>query len=557
MHTANAKKSYKEDQLNQLLKTSAEIIEMLHAETLDRELSIIKKYATSQEFIDIVVLGQFKAGKSSFINSILEADILPTGVVPVTSIVTRIQFGTENTAFVEFLGSTREQIGINEIEYFITESNNPRNEKKISLVDIYTDRLALFPQIRIIDTPGIGSFYKHNSVTTKGWYPEIGLALVAISAERPFSAEDSDLLNDIKKYTPNVCILLTKTDLYTEDQLKQITEYIKKSLNDVHPEHKYELVHYSTIKDTDEKRNVIMQKILSPINHNFDENYSRILEHKIKALGEGCISYLKIGMEVCKKDESDRQELVNTILDEQLKFNVVDQNLNILSESLKTKTRGEISAILLPYLSSLQKSILEEFESNYDSWDLNLNKLSRKFESWIENKLSSALVECYELSTPMLEKYLNDIQQHYYYLLNSFKERLQKNVDRTLGIKLNSLRLEIDKAKIDYPDISVSYSFDIPLDLIWFFFPMFVFRGIFKRYFKNKIPFESEKNLNRLISDITEKVNKVIEQNKIAIRQYIHSELKTIENILSNVENESNKYERAINSIEALMKLTR
>jgi ribosome biogenesis GTPase A len=43
--------------------------------------------------MDVAVLGQFKAGKSSFINSLPGQDVVPVGVVPVTTVVTRLRYG--------------------------------------------------------------------------------------------------------------------------------------------------------------------------------------------------------------------------------------------------------------------------------------------------------------------------------------------------------------------------------------------------------------------------------------------------------------------------------
>jgi len=48
----------------------------------DRLLALEKKLAAGQ--LHLAVLGQMKRGKSSFINALLGAEILPTGVLPVT-----------------------------------------------------------------------------------------------------------------------------------------------------------------------------------------------------------------------------------------------------------------------------------------------------------------------------------------------------------------------------------------------------------------------------------------------------------------------------------------
>lgn len=471
----NAIHDYDESNLRNLLLTFSEITGMLKAASLDRELAIIQRYITCDKFIDVVVLGQFKAGKSSFINSLLGTNLLPIGVIPVTSIITRIQYGQQNTAFVEFKDSAREEIRIENINRFITEELNPSNEKKVALVDVYTNNLTPFPNLRIVDTPGIGSFNKQNSEVTQNWYPEIGLALVAISAERPFAEEDFNLLNEIKRHSAGVYIILTKTDLYNENQLNQLKEYVQKSLINSNLNN-YEIIPYSTYKKTEEMQHNVIEKILVPLNKDFESNYRRIWDHKIKALGESCISYLQVGMKVCKKNEKDKQQLANIIIDEQLKFTFIEKQLNILTETLKAKNREIITEILMPFLPYVQNNILNEFEIDFDSWNLNLYKLSREFESWIEGKLKEQLMMCFEQAALSLGKYLENLLQHYSLLISSFKERLQQNIRNSLGIELTPTVLKIENARIKHPDISVSYSFDIQLDLIWFVFPMSIFK---------------------------------------------------------------------------------
>jgi replication fork clamp-binding protein CrfC len=54
-------------------------------------ISLERKLASNQ--LHLAVLGQMKRGKSSFVNALLGADILPTGVLPVTAVITEIKYG--------------------------------------------------------------------------------------------------------------------------------------------------------------------------------------------------------------------------------------------------------------------------------------------------------------------------------------------------------------------------------------------------------------------------------------------------------------------------------
>src|SRR5205823_2557196 len=71
------------------------------APLLWRACALADKLATEQ--FNLVVLGQFKRGKSTLINALLGADLLPTAVVPLTSIVTIIRHGPQPQAVVRFL----------------------------------------------------------------------------------------------------------------------------------------------------------------------------------------------------------------------------------------------------------------------------------------------------------------------------------------------------------------------------------------------------------------------------------------------------------------------
>src|SRR4030043_2396224 len=60
--------------------------------------------------VDIAVLGQFKAGKSSFLNCLIGREAMPVDVLPATAVVTRIGFGPAHRAAVHRLGGGDEEI---------------------------------------------------------------------------------------------------------------------------------------------------------------------------------------------------------------------------------------------------------------------------------------------------------------------------------------------------------------------------------------------------------------------------------------------------------------
>lgn len=58
----------------------------------------------------VVILGQFKRGKSSLINALLGEDLLPTGIVPVTSAITLVRGSHVRSAVAVFADGRREAV---------------------------------------------------------------------------------------------------------------------------------------------------------------------------------------------------------------------------------------------------------------------------------------------------------------------------------------------------------------------------------------------------------------------------------------------------------------
>ena len=118
----------------------------------DKRLGEIKEKLTLEQF-NLVVMGQFKRGKSTFINALIGAKILPTSIVPLTSIVTILRYGQESRAVVRYLDEKEEEIHLSDIPKFVTEKQNPRNKLRVKEVEVFYPSDYLKDGVRIIDTP--------------------------------------------------------------------------------------------------------------------------------------------------------------------------------------------------------------------------------------------------------------------------------------------------------------------------------------------------------------------------------------------------------------------
>ena len=104
----------------------------------------------------LAVLGQFKRGKTTFINALLGEEILPTGILPLTSVITLIRFGETKRTEVVFLDNRRCTVDPGELSQYVSESDNPKNQKKVHHVELAHPSSFLKNGVVLIDTPGGG-----------------------------------------------------------------------------------------------------------------------------------------------------------------------------------------------------------------------------------------------------------------------------------------------------------------------------------------------------------------------------------------------------------------
>lgn len=182
---------------------------------------------------NLVVAGEFKRGKSSVINALLDADILPTGVVPLTSVVTRLEYGATPAATVLFERGEARTVPLATLPDYVTEKANPRNAKGVREVAVTYPADWLKGGIRLVDTPGIGSLHRHNTDLTYQYLPQADAVILVASVDQPMSRAELDFLGEIRRYAGRVFCLLNKIDTLTEAELAESVAFATGALNEV------------------------------------------------------------------------------------------------------------------------------------------------------------------------------------------------------------------------------------------------------------------------------------------------------------------------------------
>lgn len=178
------------------------------------------------ETFNLVVVGQFKRGKTCLVNALMGAEILPVAVVPLTSIVTVLEYGEELKIRVFFEDGRVAEIEREALPDYVTEIGNPRNTKQVREVIVSYPSPYLKNGVRLVDTPGVGSVYLHNTDAAYEYLPKSDAALFLLSVDQPAGKAELDFLKDVRQYSDRIFFLLNKIDyLSKKEEIREAVEF--------------------------------------------------------------------------------------------------------------------------------------------------------------------------------------------------------------------------------------------------------------------------------------------------------------------------------------------
>jgi len=178
----------------------------------------------------LACIGQFKRGKSTLINALIGAPVLPVGFVPVTAVPTVIRFGERQRARVRARDDSWQEIGIPDLGEYVSEEHNPENSKGIAGVEVFVPSALLASGMCLVDTPGLGSVFTGNTTTTEAFIPHIDAALVVVGADPPLAGEELALVETVGRQVHNLILVINKADRTTDEERAAAVGFTRKLL---------------------------------------------------------------------------------------------------------------------------------------------------------------------------------------------------------------------------------------------------------------------------------------------------------------------------------------
>lgn len=173
--------------------------------------------------VRVLVIGEFKQGKSLLVNALVDAPVCPVDDDISTAVPTEVHYSTTPVAtLVRSTGNgdegqlTRVEVPLQELAAHVSEAGNPANRQGLLRAEVGIPRQILADGLVLVDTTGVGGLSSVHTMSTLAALPTADAVLLVSDASQEYSEPEVNFLRQAMKLCPNVACVLTKIDLYPQ-----------------------------------------------------------------------------------------------------------------------------------------------------------------------------------------------------------------------------------------------------------------------------------------------------------------------------------------------------
>jgi len=402
-----------------------------------------------QEKLYLVVVGLFKRGKSSVINSVLGKQLAPVAVTPVTAIVTLFEYSSEkNDAVIRFKDGRTEERKTDEVSRYVNEDENPANEKQVQVVSIF-DNAPILKVVSLVDTPGIGSSFEHNTATTLQFIPKIDAALFLLSADMPISRMDTDFLKELRKTVPKIVFVMNKKDLLSESDFRKLVQHNTQTIAAI-MDLPAEQINFISVSAKEYEQgnegngiNRLIGEIQSIATHEKPELLQKALLKRYRLLHQQLLMQMKLQSDsllMPLHELKEKQERLDTSIalmqDQQNEFeSIIKGKVNLLE--------SQVNAVISKESAVIKNDIFQKLDSLDDI-------LKPDILSATQQELDHLLISRFESTKKELEQQTKEqfktLLQQYSARSQTFLNELATHLHSLLGISFDMIadRFDLD-----------------------------------------------------------------------------------------------------------------
>ncbi|HTN83462.1 MAG TPA: dynamin family protein [Sorangium sp.] len=409
----------RKDDVTGTLRDLVEFAESLGARSVATRVTndLVKKLDADR--FHLVVVGEFNHGKTTFVNALLGASILPVGVTPTTAVIHHLEYAAEPRAEVVYASGERTGLPFEDVRAFIVGGERSSSAGDVKFLEVGYPAELLRERVVLVDTPGVNDLSLQRADITYSYIPRSDAVLFLIDAGQPLKESERVFLQDklLGQSRDKILFVVTKRDIWSQDEEVEALAYIRSELG--------KLVKSPVVFPISSERALEgdrpgsgMPELLDHLTRFLAEERGRILLDN--ALGEGLEAARLLGKGVDARRRAtamSREELSRRI--EMIEKDLAGQSRTI--EERRAGIREEVSAIRAWVRRDLERfvdDVLRQLptiidEANTDEIKVYLGAfLERTFAEWAQaetKEIATALEALAEKTIALVREDAHDV----------------------------------------------------------------------------------------------------------------------------------------------------
>lgn len=441
----------------------------------------------STETLKIMIAGQFKAGKSTSLNALLECDVLPAYSTPCTAVITEIYYAEKPKAVIEFKPDIKEipddlcdkaakhinrhkpnvpPITIEATGTSPDEIEDFRNELEDYLVIPMSDKdqedsvvespyklcqlywpLELSKQgVVIIDSPGLNENQARTD-TTLGYLREADMIFHVLSALQCYGLADKSFVEQVKVVSSETPLLfmVNRFDQLNKDRERdRVRDYVRKNVS---PQSTYgmEGVFFLSAQEAlDGKLEHDDSKLNSSGFVDFEKKVADIINRERGKIKLGNVKVLNEKLNSIITDEipslktllsKTAEELAKKLKNNDKEFKKLDEILQRMEQTvskgiarIERDVKSGLNEKISDFISYELKNVIDNTSFNISVWNKkdDSEKAGKIIGKAVDAALSNLMTKWSSTELPqILNEEITDIQEQVEYDLSRFSDGIE------------------------------------------------------------------------------------------------------------------------------------
>lgn len=195
----------REGEIDLLTSIAGTLAEMGDATEDDRKRLMDVAQDLRDMFFLVVIIGEFNAGKSTFVNALLGEELLPVGITPTTEMIELVRYSDDPQRKPTVKGDS------------LREWAHPNTGAK---------------GVAIVDTPGTGSIFQQHEKVAKEFLHRSDLVIFVLSAKRAFADTERIYMETAKNYGKKLILVVNQSDLLEPSEQSKVRRFIEQQVKE-------------------------------------------------------------------------------------------------------------------------------------------------------------------------------------------------------------------------------------------------------------------------------------------------------------------------------------